>query len=101
MGAAGFLSNPDYYPFALASLVALLISYDLLVEPRNKRLLLISYVATAVYSFMVGRFFFDGHQLDGVGLGLMVLALPILLVVTLLIFFRESKSGSARGGSRV
>ena len=96
MGTAGFLSNPDYYMFALAAFVFLLVGYDLLAMPRNKKLLLISYAATAVYSFVVGRFFFDGHWLDSVGLGLMCLTIPILSAVTLVIFFRESKLESAR-----
>ena len=75
IGTACCLVYPDYYLWSLAALASLLVGYFMLTIARNKRLLLASYALTVIFSFTVGRIFFDGYRLVGVGFTLMFFAL--------------------------
>lgn len=77
-GVAGFLSNPGYYGWALVTLVFLAIAYSKLVVRRNKQLLLVGYVATAAYSFLVGRLLFGNGQLTNVGAFAILVITPVI-----------------------
>ena len=76
-GAAGFLSNPETYLYALVPLAVGVLTYFLLDSPTNKSIFLRFFLGLSIYSFVIGSYLFDGHQLTDIGL---VAELPAILI---------------------
>jgi hypothetical protein len=78
LGVLGLASNPDYYLLATVTLLFVAIAYANLRVLDNKRLLLISYLALAVYGFVVGRTLFHGGRLSSGGVFAIVVIMPVV-----------------------
>ena len=89
-GVLASLSNPDYYLGATVSLVFLVVAYRSFTVPNNKRILVISYIVLAIYSFAVGRTMFGGHQLTDVGVFAMFLTMAPVVYLAWRFYKTES-----------
>lgn len=90
---AAFMSNPDYYLWASFSAVSLTICC-FLVSRQTAKLLVLSYLAIGLYSFVVGLTFYNHGQLSDAGVAAIVLVLPAVFYVV----YRVYSSGPRAGG---
>lgn len=90
--AAASMSNPDYYLAMVLSFLFATAAYFLLASPINKRLLLISYSAVCIYSFVIGRIFFANHELTTNGIMAMLLTFPVIAFVLKQVYSAEPRA---------
>ena len=77
-GVAATMSNPNYYLWSVASLLFFAVAYASLTLRKNRRMLVVGYVAVGAYSFIVGRLLFGHGQLTDGGVTAMLLVLPAI-----------------------
>ena len=77
-GVLAFASNPAYYLWATVTLLFVGVAYANLAVPRNKRALVLGYVAAAVYGFVLGRTMFTGGRLTSAGVLAILVAVPFI-----------------------
>jgi hypothetical protein len=94
---AAFMSNPDYYLWASFSIISLAIcSY--LVNRQTAKLIVLSYLAIGLYSFLVGLVFFNHGQLSGAGVAAMILAFPAMFYVVYRVYSSKPRTDTVASG---
>ncbi len=94
MGAGAFLSNPNSYLYALITIPVAFLAYDTLKNRKSKSLHLSCYVAVSIYSFIVGRIFFDNNQLTNIGLFAMLVPLCASLCLYGIVYAYEKETAT-------
>ena len=93
-GVAGFASNPDYYAWTLISMATGGLAWLLFQKPFSRKLLVGTFTAIGVVSFIIGRLYFREHRLDENGIfALMVFAVLPAMIVSFSLYSIESSSG--------
>ena len=75
VGVAVFLSNPHLYWYALITIPIVAVVYFGLNKTKSKVVLLASFSAISLYSFTIGRYFFEDRQLTTFGMYAIFLAI--------------------------
>jgi hypothetical protein len=94
---AAFMSNPDYYLWAIFSVLSLAVCC-FLVNRQVAKLVVLSYLAIGLYSFIVGIAFFDHGQLSGVGVFALVLVFPPAFYVVYRVYSSKPSAGDVASG---
>ena len=89
-----FLSNPNTYLYALISIpIGLLVYFDF--KNRKSKILFLQYfLGLSLYSFIIGRFFFENDRLTNTGLIAIFIAFGAAINVSLVIRLYEYEAAT-------